>query len=70
MTKTPYLVNKKNKIYYSFDDSSSINDKIRYAFQMNLGGIAIWEITQDIVDNHHLLLPEIVQTIKNNQLLN
>jgi len=70
MTKTPYLVNKKDKIYYSFDDSSSINDKIRYAFQMNLGGIAIWEITQDIVDNHHLLLPEIVQTIKNNQLLN
>jgi len=70
MTKTPYLVSKKNKIYYSFDDPSSINYKVLYAFRMNLGGIAIWEITQDIVDNHHLLLPEIVQTIKNNQLLN
>lgn len=70
MTKTPYLVSKKDKIYYSFDDLSSINDKIHYASLMNLGGVAIWEITQDIVDNHHRLLPYIVQTIKNNQLLN
>ncbi len=70
MTKTPYLVNKKNKIYYSFDDLSSISDKIRYAFVMNLGGVAIWEITQDIVDNKHTLLQEIAQIVKNNQLLN
>jgi len=70
MTKTPYLVNKKDKIYYSFDDPSSINAKIRYAFEMNLGGVAIWEITQDIVNNHHTLLPDIAQTVKNNELLN
>ncbi|HEX13966.1 MAG: glycoside hydrolase family 18 protein [Desulfurella sp.] len=70
MTKTPYLINKKNRIYYSFDDPSSINAKIRYAFDMNLGGVAIWEITQDIVNNHHTLLPDIAQTVKNNELLN
>jgi chitinase len=37
---------------------------------MNLGGVAIWEITQDIVNNHHTLLPDIAQTVKNNELLN
>lgn len=69
MTKTPYLVNKKDKIYFSFDDPSSIADKIKYAFKMNLGGVAIWEITQDIVNDHHILLSEIARTVKNISLL-
>ncbi|MGB9755600.1 MAG: glycoside hydrolase family 18 protein [Desulfurella sp.] len=69
MTRTPYLINKKDKIYYSFDDPSSIADKINYAFKMNLGGVAIWEITQDIINNHHTLLSEIARTVKNIRLL-
>jgi len=70
MTKTPYLVNKNNKLYLSFDDLLSISDKLRFAYEMDLGGIAIWEITQDIVNDKHTLLRQISQIVKNNQLLN
>ena len=46
--KTPWAYDKSQNWFMSFDDSNSVNYKIAWAKQQDLGGAMIWEIDGDI----------------------
>ena len=43
----PFLYNKTEKLFVSFDDSISIEHKTRYAINRHLGGIMFWQLMDD-----------------------
>ena len=43
----PFLYNKTEKLFVSFDDSISIEHKTRYAIDRRLGGIMFWQLMDD-----------------------
>ena len=57
----PYLIDKTNGYFITYDDERSISGKCQYAIDNNLGGVMIWEIGQDTSD---LLLSAVYDTLK------
>ncbi|WP_299885924.1 glycosyl hydrolase family 18 protein [uncultured Lacinutrix sp.] len=55
--KVPYLYNATSNKFISYDDNESIDLKVKYALSKNLGGVMIWELSQDARNNssHSLL---------------
>ncbi|MDR0483735.1 MAG: hypothetical protein LBH40_00445 [Alphaproteobacteria bacterium] len=49
-TKSTYAYNKKDRIFVSYHDPKSIKELIKYMKAKHLGGVLIWEITQDSDD--------------------
>lgn len=45
--KAPYLFNKDTKVFVTYDDEKSINEKIKYVKKHNLAGIFFWEYFSD-----------------------
>jgi len=45
--------------FYSFDSVKSINEKVKFVKQNNLGGIMAWEYNQD--SKEHVLLKEMLK---------
>jgi chitinase len=43
----PYLYNARNRIFISYDDARSLAAKIDLIKNRNLGGIMVWELTED-----------------------
>lgn len=43
----PYLYNQNTRQFISYDDEESINLKVNYALQRELGGVMIWELSED-----------------------
>jgi hypothetical protein len=43
-------------ILWSYDDPQSIDLKCQYVIENNLGGVAIWDVTMDLVDGRQELL--------------
>lgn len=48
--QSPYLYHADKKELISFDDPVSLAEKAKYVKEQKLGGIMIWEITQDDAD--------------------
>ncbi|KAJ9059075.1 hypothetical protein DSO57_1006207 [Entomophthora muscae] len=49
-SKTPYLFNKDEKKFISYDDVESLKIKVDYALSRNLRGVMFWDMTQDYKD--------------------
>lgn len=47
VAQSPWLYNKSTKTFISYEDPLSLQIKARYAHDQQLGGVAIWEISQD-----------------------
>ena len=43
----PYLFNEKEKIFITYDDEESLNDKCKYIVEHKLKGAMFWEYTSD-----------------------
>ena len=50
MSQAPYLLDKTNGYYITYDDEVSIKLKCQYAKDNDLGGVMIWEIGEDKSD--------------------
>lgn len=49
--KVPYVWNDKEKVFLSFEDEQSIDERIKYVKDKNLGGALIWVMTGDFGPN-------------------
>ena len=47
IAKAPYAYNAAQKIFATFDDALSIQNKTQYAIDLGLKGIMFWEMTLD-----------------------
>lgn len=47
VAKAPYAFNYQRKILATYDDSSSISLKVKYAMKRKLGGIMFWQLMED-----------------------
>jgi chitinase len=47
MAAAPYLYNKTEKLFVTFDDSISIANKTHYAISKHLNGIMFWQLMDD-----------------------
>jgi chitinase len=65
VSSVPYLQNISNTGLITFDDTMSVRLKIDYSFSKNLGGIMVWALDQDIINDKEPLLETIANTIKN-----
>jgi len=53
--KAPYLYNKKDSIFFTYDDTTSVRVKAEYAIEKDLGGIMFWELGNDTKESESLL---------------
>ncbi|CAL2046347.1 unnamed protein product [Caenorhabditis brenneri] len=53
-SKTPYIYDPANRIYRTFENEQSFEEKVKYAIEKNIGGFTIWSINQD--DDQETLL--------------
>jgi len=56
LAKVPYLTNFNHTKLLSFDDTVSVRIKCEYVKQKKLGGVIIWELSQDDMGNQQPLL--------------
>ncbi|MDR2008692.1 MAG: glycoside hydrolase family 18 protein [Alphaproteobacteria bacterium] len=61
-TKATYAYNKNERIFVSYHDPKSIRELMKYMKNKKMGGVLIWEITQD--DKSHTLLNTINNEVK------
>jgi chitinase len=57
--KVPYLTQDAGPMLWSYDDPQSIDLKCEYVIESNLGGVAIWDVTMDLIDDRQELLETI-----------
>lgn len=55
VAKAPYLFNKKDSIWISYDDTVSLTLKTQYSIDNKLGGIMFWQLGHDTKENNSLL---------------
>ena len=60
--KVPWLYNPKTGMMISYDDPESLAHKAQYVNENELGGVMIWELSQDTDD--HALLTALNDTLK------
>jgi chitinase len=56
VSKVPYLLNTSRTKFVTFDDSLSLSFKCEYAKTNGLGGVMIWALGQDVMNNGQPLL--------------
>lgn len=54
--KVPYLYNANENKFISYDDPESIDLKVKYALSQQMGGVMIWELSQDARNSNQGLL--------------
>ena len=47
ISKAPFLYNKQQKTFVTFDDKKSVSLKTNYAIDKQLGGIMFWQLKGD-----------------------
>lgn len=62
--QVPVLKSCKKLWLCSYDDSASLQLKVEMARKNRLAGVMIWHLTGDMVQNRHLLLPAIYNSMK------
>jgi len=55
VAKVPWLYDARTRTMVSYDDVESVSAKSHYVAQQKLGGVMIWELSQDTTDNSSLL---------------
>jgi chitinase len=48
LAKAPYLYNSADKLFITYDDKRSVQEKMKYVREQNLGGIMFWELSLDL----------------------
>ena len=66
VAKAPYLINKIQKYFYTYEDENSLTEKCNYINSKNLAGISIWDINGDDLNNN----APMTSIIWNNIILN
>lgn len=61
--QVPYMTKKDGDFLWSFDDQRSLALKVDVVRQHDLAGVFVWELTQDIVDGKHQLLPSVFKAL-------
>lgn len=51
VSKAPYAYNAKEKVFATFDDKRSIEEKSIYVKQQKLGGIMFWQLGEDMAND-------------------
>ena len=54
--RVPWLEERQGSLLWSYENPRSVKEKARFALKEEVGGVMIWEITQDVVSGEHLLL--------------
>lgn len=67
--QVPYYEKNDLTKFITFDDTTSLRIKTEYSIQQQLGGIMIWSIDQDVVNNKQPLLAAIAQTMRSHGTL-
>lgn len=65
IAQAPYLYNKSDSIFISYDDTVSVRKKTEYAINQKLGGMMFWQLGNDTKDPDNLL-KAIYDASKNN----
>jgi hypothetical protein len=65
VSSVPYLQNNSHTGLITFDDTMSVRLKTDYSFSKNLGGVMVWALDQDMINNGEPLLESIGNTIRN-----
>ena len=47
VAQAPYKYNAKDRLFASFDDTTSIRLKTEYALHKKLGGVMFWQLGED-----------------------
>jgi chitinase len=55
-TQVPFLTRNAGPGLWSYDDPRSVVMKRDYVLASGLGGVAVWDVTMDLVDGEHELL--------------
>ena len=63
IAKVPYLYNDQQNKFISYDNSQSIDIKVKYARSLNLAGVMIWELSQDARDTDQGLLDVVATSL-------
>ena len=63
----PYLYNPTQQKFISYEDTQSIDLKVKYALSQNLGGVMIWELSQDARNSTNGLLDTVESTLVNSE---
>ena len=63
--KVPYLYNPIENKFITYDDPKSIDLKVKYALSKQLGGVMIWELSQDARNSDQGLLDFIDTSLQN-----
>ncbi len=64
VSDVPYLSNSSQSQFITFEDTNSVRLKVGYALRQQLGGVMIWELSQDLYDGTQPLLETIGGTMK------
>ena len=62
--KVPFLEQDTGSQYITYDDPRSLREKVRFAASQGLAGVFVWELTQDLNSNCHLLLPTVLDAVR------
>ncbi|NER07506.1 MAG: glycoside hydrolase family 18 protein, partial [Okeania sp. SIO3C4] len=64
--RVPYLYNPDSKIFSSYEDTRSIEEKVDYAKDQGLGGVFFWEISGDLpIEDEDSLLKKAYEGLSN-----
>jgi chitinase len=59
VSQVPYLTQNSGPWLWSYDDASSIRLKCDYVIENDLAGVAIWDVTMDLINGRQELLEEV-----------
>ncbi len=65
VSQVPFLLNPDTTQFITFEDTNSVKLKAEYAIRQQLGGVMIWELSQDLYNGGHPLLDAIANTFRN-----
>ena len=64
VSQVPYLVNSDTTGFITFEDTNSVKLKVDYVLRQQLGGIMIWELSQDLYQGHQPLFDAIAGAMR------
>ncbi len=64
VSEVPYLTNSASTQFITFEDTNSIKLKTEFSIRQGLGGIMIWELSQDLYNGRQPLLEAIAETMR------
>jgi chitinase len=63
-TKVPYLLNSDRTKFITYDDTSAVKEKVKYALEKGVAGVMIWALGQDVIGDSQPLLEMIRKTLE------